>query len=142
MLEAVEDGLCLLEVSDVLDALDVVRCMLEAVEGEVCWLGVMEVSEVIRCVLLCMLEAVEGALCLLEVLEVLDALDVMRCMLGVSEVLEAMRLPRGASSKLSSAVVASDVLCSVLLNRGFGDLTGSVYTLFRHSSSRIGGAGS
>ena len=47
-----------------------------------------------------------------------------------------------ASSELSSAVVASDVLCSVLLNSGFGDLTGSVYTLFRHSSGRMGGAGS
>jgi len=64
----VEDGLCLLEVSDVLDALDVVRCMLEAVEGEVCWLEVMEMSEVIRCVLLCMLEAVEVGLCLREML--------------------------------------------------------------------------
>ena len=34
--------------------------------------------DVMRCVLLCMLEAAEGRLCLLEVLEVLD---VMRCML-------------------------------------------------------------
>jgi len=110
----------------------VLLCVIEAVEGELCLLDVLEVKEATRCMLLCMLEAVEGGLCLLETLEVLEVL----------EVLEAMRLPRGASSKLSSAVVASDVLCSVLLNRGFGDLTGSVYTLFRHSSSRIGGAGS
>src|SRR6266480_2221654 len=51
------------------------RCMLEAAEGAVCLLGVVEggrlvllclleklgVPEVIRCMLLCMLEAVEGA---------------------------------------------------------------------------------
>ena len=54
MLEAVEGGLCLLEVSDVLDSLDVMRCMLEVVEGELCSL------EVTRRVLLHTLEAVEG----------------------------------------------------------------------------------
>jgi len=48
MLEAVEGGFGLLEVSEVL-----------------------EMPEVIRCALLCMLlEAMEGELCLLEVLEV------------------------------------------------------------------------
>jgi len=41
---------------------------------------VLEVPEVIRCVLLCMMEAVEGSLCLLEVLEVPE---VMRCVLSV-----------------------------------------------------------
>ena len=50
-------------------------CMLEAVEGGlVCWRSceVPEVSEVIRCVRLSMLEAVEGRLCSLEVLEVTE----------------------------------------------------------------------
>ena len=37
---------------------------LDAVEGELCLLGVMEVM---RCVLLCTLEAVDGGICLLEV---------------------------------------------------------------------------
>ncbi len=39
----------------------VLRCMLEAVEAELCSL---EAVEMMRCVLLCILEAVEGALCL------------------------------------------------------------------------------
>jgi len=39
-------------------------CMLEAAEGRLCSL---EVLEVMRRVLLCMLEAVEGELCLREV---------------------------------------------------------------------------
>ena len=39
----------------------VLLCMLEAVEGEICLLDVLEVM---RCVLLCMLEAVEGMRCL------------------------------------------------------------------------------
>ena len=34
----------------------VLRRMLEAVEGELCLLEVLEVSEVMRCVLLCSLE--------------------------------------------------------------------------------------
>ena len=40
--------------------------------GTFCWrcCEVLEVSEVIRCVLLCMLEAMEGWLCLVEELEV------------------------------------------------------------------------
>ena len=37
-------------------------CMLEAVEGEIRLLEVIEVSEVMRCVPLCILEAVEGEL--------------------------------------------------------------------------------
>jgi hypothetical protein len=48
----------------VLEALNGVRCVLctlEAVEGELC---LLEVPEVMRCVLLCMLEAVEGGMCL------------------------------------------------------------------------------
>jgi len=50
MLEAVEGGLCLLEVLDVLEAM---RCVL---------LCTLEVLEVMRCMPLCMLEAVEGGL--------------------------------------------------------------------------------
>ena len=46
-------------------------CTLEAVEGRLCLLEVLEVSEAIRRVLLCMPAAVEGRLCLMEVLEVL-----------------------------------------------------------------------
>jgi len=42
----------------------VLLCVLEAVEGELCF-----VLEVIPCVLFCTLEAAEGELCLLEVLE-------------------------------------------------------------------------
>jgi hypothetical protein len=45
--------------------------ILEVAKDELCLL-VLEVLDVIRCVLLCRLEAVEGGLCLLEV---------MRCML-------------------------------------------------------------
>ena len=52
--------------------------MLEAVEGDVCLLGALEVLKMMRCVLLCTLEAVEGEVCLLGVLEVLE---VMRCVL-------------------------------------------------------------
>ncbi len=49
----------------------VLRCTVEAAEGELClmeMLEVPEVPEVMRCALLCMLEAVRGGLCLLEVL--------------------------------------------------------------------------
>ena len=55
MLEAVEGGLCLLRVLEVLDVTEVTRrvllCMLQAVEGELCLLEVLEAAEVIRCVL-------------------------------------------------------------------------------------------
>jgi len=67
MLEAVEGRLCLLEVLEVLDVPEVIQCvplwMLEAVEAEGC---LLEVPELMRCTLLCMLEAVERRLCLLE----------------------------------------------------------------------------
>ena len=43
----------------------------------------VEVPEVMRCVLLCILEAVEDGLRLVEVLEVLE---VMRCVLGTPHV--------------------------------------------------------
>jgi len=49
MLEAVEDALCLLEVPEV------IRCVL---------LCMLELPEVMRCVLFRTLEAVEGTLCL------------------------------------------------------------------------------
>ena len=53
---------------------EAIRCVLlrtlEAVEGRLC---LLEVLEVIRRVL-CMLEAVEGEICLLEVLKVLELL--------------------------------------------------------------------
>ena len=38
--------------------------ILEAVESTICMLEVLEVPDVIRCMLLCMLETVEGKLCL------------------------------------------------------------------------------
>ena len=66
ILETVEGGLCLREVSELLEALEVMRCMLlcmlEAVEGGLCLRELSEalqVPEVMRCVLLCMLEGVE-----------------------------------------------------------------------------------
>jgi len=66
---------------------------LEAVDGELCLVEVMEVSDVIRCVLRCMLESVEGWLCLLEELEMPK---VMRCVRWrMSEVLKVMRRARG-----------------------------------------------
>jgi len=42
--------------------LRVLRCMPEAVEGELCLQEVPEVPEMMRCVLRCMLEAMEGGL--------------------------------------------------------------------------------
>jgi len=79
MLEAVEGRLCLLEVLEVPEVMrHVLLCMLEAVEGEL-WLSkVLELPEEIRCVLFCMLEAVNGGFCLLETLEVLEVLELMR----------------------------------------------------------------
>jgi len=50
------------------------------------------VPEVMRCVLLCMLEAVEGGLCLLEALEVVQMVEVIRCvLLGVLDAPEVIR---------------------------------------------------
>ncbi len=69
ILEAVESGISLLEV------LDVMRCMLEAEEGRLCSL---EVLEMMRCVLPCMLEAVEGGIYLLLASKMLEALEMMR----------------------------------------------------------------
>jgi len=131
MLEAVEGGLCLLEVSDVLDALDVMRCMLEVVEGELCSLEVtrrvllhtleavegefclpevMDVPEVIRCVLLRMLEVVEGVLCLLDVLNVLDVSEVMRCALLC--MLEAVEFSKFAGDAGRAGRAGGDALCA------------------------------
>ena len=60
----VEDELRLLEVLEVMRC--VLLCMLEALEGVFC---LLEVMEVICCVLLCMLDAVEGVRCILGMLE-------------------------------------------------------------------------
>jgi len=69
-------------------ALEVIRSvrlsMLEAVEGELYLLEVLEVPEVMRCVLPCMPEAVEGGLYLLEALEVMRC--VLLCILGLWKV--------------------------------------------------------
>src|SRR6266480_3226414 len=97
MLEVVEGGLSSLDVLVVPNVPEVMRCvllcMLEGVEGRLC---LPEVPEVMRCVLLCMLEAVVGRLCLPKVLEVSEVvhcvllymlevyysfLEVMRCVL-------------------------------------------------------------
>ena len=66
-------GVKLLEVPEVMRC--VLLCMLEAVEGGLCLLEILEAPKVMCCVLFCMLDAVEGGLSLLEVLEV------MRCVL-------------------------------------------------------------
>ena len=62
----------------------VFRGTLEAVEGELCLLEVLEALEaleVMRCVLLCISEAVEGGLCSMEVPGLPEVLEVMRCVL-------------------------------------------------------------
>ena len=61
-----ESVLCLLEVAEVMRC--VLLCTLEVVEGGPRSLEVPEMPEVMHCVLLCILEAVEGGLCSLEVL--------------------------------------------------------------------------
>ena len=53
---------------------------------------VLQVPQMIRCVLLCMLEAVDGGLCLLDVLMVLEVLEVMRRVLPC--MLEALKVMR------------------------------------------------
>src|SRR5436190_685031 len=47
---------------------------------DVCW-SLLEVLDAMRCVLLRMLEAMEGRLCLLEILHVLEVPEVIRCVL-------------------------------------------------------------
>ena len=51
ILEAVEGGLCLLEM---LEVLEVIHCVLEAMMGGLRLLKMLEMLEMIRCVLLCM----------------------------------------------------------------------------------------
>ena len=53
-------------------------CIALYVEGGLC---LMEVSEVMRRVLLCMLKAMKGELCLLEALEMLELPEGLCCML-------------------------------------------------------------
>ncbi len=75
-------------------------CMLEAVEGELCWLEALEVPGAMRRVLLCMLETVEGGLCLLGMLEVMrcvllripETVKGGLCLLEVVEVPEVIKL--------------------------------------------------
>ena len=79
-LEAVEGVFSLLEVSELMCC--VLLSLLEVLEVLVA-LDVPEVPEAMCCVLLCVLEDVEGGLCLLVVLEVLEMLDCMlRCTAG------------------------------------------------------------
>ena len=67
VLKAVKVGIYLLEVLVVPEVPDVMRCVLlcilEAVEGGLCLLNVREAPEPIRCVLLCMPEAVKVGIC-------------------------------------------------------------------------------
>jgi len=87
VLEATKDELCLLDVMRC-----VLLCVLEAVEGRLYLLEVLEVPGMMRCVLLSMLgtlEALESGLCLLEVSEVMRCM--LLCMLEVPEVLGVMR---------------------------------------------------
>ncbi len=72
MLEAVDGELYLLEVLEMICR--ALLCMLEVVEDELCLLEALEVSEVMRCVPLCTLE---GGFYLQEVLEVLKAPEVL-----------------------------------------------------------------
>ena len=96
-LEAVEVGsVCwrcqrCLEVPEVIRwMLAVIRYMLEALDGGLCLLGVLDVLEALesmRCTLLCMLEAVEGELCMLEVPEVVSCVLLCTSMLEVPDVM-------------------------------------------------------
>ena len=81
----------MLEVLEVPEGLELIRrvllCMLEAVEGELC---LLEVLEVMRSMLLrSILDAAEGRLCSLEVLEVVEV--IRRVLLFVLEVMEVIR---------------------------------------------------
>jgi hypothetical protein len=64
--------LCSREVLEMLELLEVMCCVLlrmpEAMEGRLSLPEMLEVLEVMFCVLLCILEAVEGGLSLLKVL--------------------------------------------------------------------------
>ena len=96
-----------------LEVLEMMRlvlfCMLEAVEGDLCWLEVLEVT---CCVLLHMLEAVDGKLCLLEVLEV------MRCVLLRIGGCGAWALFGGGVRDVGGA--GGDAPCAGLYARGQG----------------------
>ncbi len=96
---------------------------------------------VIRCVLLCILEAVEGGLCLLEVLEASEA---MRCvLLCMPEVPEVMRcvilcmLEAGLCFAGGVGGAGSDALCATLYAGGAGG--GGALALF---AGGVGGTGS
>ena len=110
--------------------------MLEAVEGRLCLLEVLEVTEVIRCVLFCA-GGCEGRLGLLEVSEVLglirgvllDMLEAVSVLMEVPEVPEVMRLratlyARGCGGCALFAGRAGrargDTLCTTLYAGGHG----------------------
>ena len=88
MLEAVEGGLCLMEVLDVMH-----RVLLGSPNGS-------EVPEAMRCLPLCPLEVPEAMHCvLLCSLEVLEVPEVMRCVLLC--MLEAVRSRKSRAPSLS-----------------------------------------
>ena len=66
-METVKDMRCMPKVMEVVLYMlfCMLLCILEAAEGKLC---LLEVLEVMRCVLLCILEAVEAELCLPEVI--------------------------------------------------------------------------
>src|SRR5436190_752084 len=80
-----------------------------------------------RCVLLCMLEAVEGGLCMLEVLDVLEMLDmpeVMRYVVIYMTLQEMLVLTQLLRQRRTSGMIIGDisgVTChQMLLDRGEG----------------------
>ena len=75
ILETVEGRLCLLDVLELMEESEVMRCVL------LCLLGA---PKVMRCVLFRMLEGVEGGICLLEVPEVMCCM--LLCLLEVLDV--------------------------------------------------------
>src|SRR5947207_11377125 len=98
----------------------VLLCTLEAVEGEVYF---VEVLEVMRCELISILEAVEGGLRLLEVLEMLVVPEVMhRVLLCLLEALEVLEVPE---------VIRCMLLCLLEVHDRPGPHRGSVLVRVR-----------
>jgi len=108
-------------------------CMLEAMEGELCLLGVLEVPEVVRRVLL----LYAGGLCLQEVLEVLEVPEVMccvlLCVLEVFEVLEMLEVMRCVPIRILEAVEGGLCLLEVL------EVTGRVLLCMLEADSLFAG---
>ena len=107
--------------------------MLGVVEGGLCSL---DAPEAMHCALLCMLEAVEGGLYLLEVLEVLEMPEMMRCVqLCMLEVPEVMRCVIAVCWRLSRVVLfaggvggagdaGDDAMCATMYGGGAGSAGG------------------